>query len=147
MRIALDADHILLGQRSCSKSSVIQAIGDVMVSCGEVTPRYVEGMFRKEEQFNTCISPGVALPHGTADVKDAVLRTSVVLVQIPEGTDWGGGKQVYLAIGLAGRGDDQHLQLLGALARVLMDADLVAGLRSAQDKQEVISLIEKGASE
>jgi mannitol/fructose-specific phosphotransferase system IIA component len=147
MRIALDADHILLGQEHSSKHSVIQAIGDIMMASGDVTPRYVEGMFRKEEQFNTCITEGVALPHGTNDVKDAVLRSSVVFVQMPGGTDWGDGKRVYLAIGVAGRGDEQHLQLLGALARVLQDGASVASLRTAKDKEEVIAILKKGSSE
>lgn len=147
MGLALDAEHILIGQQYSSKHSAIQAIGDVMMACGDVLPRYVEGMFRKEEQFNTCVTEGVALPHGTSDVKDAVLRSSIVFVQIPGGTDWGDGKRVYLAIGLAGRGDDQHLQLLGAVARVLQDRESVARLLAAKDKQEVISILEKGATQ
>lgn len=144
MAVSLEVDHILLGREFFSKREVIQAIGDIMVACGDVTPRYVEGMFRKEEQFNTCLTEGVALPHGTNEVKSAVVRNSVVFVQIPRGMDWGEGKTVYLAIGFAGRGDDQHLQLLGSIARVLQDRELVAKLRATRDAEEVISILSEG---
>jgi len=42
----------------------------------------------------------------TNQAKKEVLRNSVVFVQIPKGVDWGDGKTVHLAIGLAGTGDE-----------------------------------------
>lgn len=139
--VPLDADHVLLNQEFSSKRDVIQAIGSIMVACGEVTPRYVEGMFRKEEMFSTWITEGVALPHGTNDVKSEVARNSVVVVQIPKGIHWGQGKIVHLAIGFAGRGDDEHVRLMTAIARILQDKTLMSRLRIAGDEAEVVRLL------
>ena len=141
MNLSLPPDHVLLNRTFASKQEVIRAIGEVMVGCGEVTPRYVRGMLEKEDQYSTWITDGVALPHGTNEVKSEVLRNSVVVVQIPNGVDWGGGKTVHVAIGLAGRGDDQHLKVLAALAGVLQDRANVERLRSSESEEEVIRIL------
>jgi mannitol/fructose-specific phosphotransferase system IIA component len=144
MLTPLDPDHILLGQSFSSKREVVQAIGELMVASGDVTPRYVEGMLQKEELHSTWITESVALPHGVNDVKREVIRTSVVLVQLPKGVDWGGGKIVHLAIGVAGQGEDQHVKLLTAIARVLQNRNWVAQLKSAVDREIVLRILGEG---
>jgi PTS system mannitol-specific IIA component len=141
VRLSLTPDHVLLNRRFASKQEVIQVIGEIMVRSGEVTPRYVLGMFEKEDQYSTWITEGVALPHGTSQVKSEVLRNSVVLVQIPGGVDWGDGKTVHLAIGLAGTGNEEHLKLLAALAAVLQHRANVERLRVSDSEEEVIGML------
>jgi mannitol/fructose-specific phosphotransferase system IIA component len=141
MSISLDAQHVLLGREHRSKKDVIREIGDRMVAFGEVTPRYAEGMLEKEEQSSTWITEGVALPHGTNAVKDEILQDSVVVAQIPKGVDWGGGKLVYLAIGLAGKGSQQHLKLLSGLAAVLQHREKVDKLMQTHDTGEVVAIL------
>ncbi len=139
----LDSKHVLLAQRFATKQEVVKAIGEVFIRCGDTTPRYTEAMQRKEEEFNTCIAEGIALPHGTSEVRDQVLRSAVVVVQLPKGVDWGEGRIVYLAFGLAGRGDKQHLGLMAALARVLQDPANVTRLRATRDVNEVLSILDQ----
>lgn len=141
MSISLDARHVLLGREHQSREDVIREIGDRMVAFGEVTPRYAQGMLEKEEQCSTWITEGVALPHGTNAVKDEILQDSVVVAQIPRGVDWGGGKLVYLAIGLAGKGSQQHLKLLSGLAAVLQHRDKVDKLMQTRDAGEVVAIL------
>jgi len=141
MSISLDASHVLLGRERRSKQDVIREIGERMVAFGEVTPRYAEGMLEKEEQCSTWITEGVALPHGTNAVKDEILQDSVVVAQLPQGVDWGDGKLVYLAIGLAGKGTEQHLKLLAGLAAVLQHKDKVDRLIRTRDASEVIAIL------
>ena len=140
MSISLDAQHVLLGREHQSKEDVIREIGDCMVAFGEVTPRYAEGMLQKEQQCSTWITDGVALPHGTSAVKDEILQDSVVVAQIPQGVDWG-GKLVYLAIGLAGKGSQQHLKLLSGVAEVLQHRDKVDKLIRTGDAAEVVAIL------
>jgi phosphocarrier protein FPr len=141
MSISLDAQHVLLGREHQTKQDVIREIGDRMVAFGEVTLRYAQGMLEKEEQSSTWITEGVALPHGTNAVKDEILQDSVVVAQIPKGVDWGGGKLVYLAIGLAGKGSQQHLKLLSGLAAVLQHKDKVDKLIQTRDAGEVVAIL------
>ena len=139
--LSLTPDHVLLNRKFASKQEVIRAIGEIMVRCVEVTPRYVLGMLEKEDQYSTWITEGVALPHGTNEVKCEVLRNSVVLVQIPGGVEWGDGKTVHLAIGLAGTGNEEHLKLLSALAGVLQHRANVERLRWSESEEEVIGML------
>ena len=146
MSLSVAPDHILLGQTFSSKLAVVRAIGDIMVASGEVTPRYVEGMLLREEKFSTWITRDVALPHGANEVKSEVLRSSVVLVQIPEGLDWGEGKIIHLAIGLAGASEDLHVKMLTAIAKILQDRNRVDQLKAAIDREEVMRILQEGSS-
>ena len=141
MRLSIPSDHVLLNRKFASKQEVIRVIGEIMVRCGEVTPRYVLGMLGKEDQYSTWITEGVALPHGTSEVKSEVLRSSVVMVQIPDGVEWGNGKTVHVAIGLAGTGNEEHLKLLAALAAVLQRQANIERLRSSESEEEVIGML------
>jgi len=141
VHLSLTPDHVLLNRKFASKQEVIRAIGEVMVRCGEVTPRYVLGMLEKEDQYSTWITEGVALPHGTNEVKSEVLRNSVVVVQIPGGVEWGDGKTVHVAIGLAGTGNQEHLKVLAALAEVLQHRANVERLRWSDSEEEVIGML------
>ncbi len=135
---------MLLGREFASKEEVIEAIGAVMVRAGDVAPAYARGMIEKEQQYSTWVTEGVALPHGTNEVKNQVLRNALVVVQLPRGVDWGGGKTVYVAIGFAGRGDDQHIGLLSTLAGVLQNPENITRLRSAAKDIEVIEILTAG---
>ncbi len=146
MSLSVAPDHILLGQTFFSRDAVVRAIGEIMVASGEVTPRYVEGMLLREQKFSTWITRDVALPHGTNEVKSEVLRSALVVVQIPEGLDWGDGKIVHLAIGLAGANEDLHVKMLTALARILQDRNRIDRLKAAVDREEVMRILQGGPS-
>jgi mannitol/fructose-specific phosphotransferase system IIA component len=136
---------VVSGEGCTSKRDVILAIGDVLLAASAVTPAYVEGMFRKEEQAATIVMPEVALPHGTSDVRGAVLRNALVVVSLPQGIEWGPGPPVRLAIGFAGIGNEAHLRLMSAVARVLSDGPLVTRLKAATDVAQVRQLLESTA--
>ena len=124
----------MLPRRSyASKRAVIEAIGEAMLKASAITPAYVAGMLRKEQQASTVVTTEVALPHGTADVRDAVLRNALVVAPIPDGVEWTPGLRVRLAIGFAGTGDEAHLKLLGSVARILSDETLLNRLKTATD--------------
>lgn len=142
MSIPLNASRMFLGCSFATKEDVIRAIGGAMVAAGDVTPRYVEGMLEKEAEFSTWITDGVALPHGTNAVKNEILRSSVSVAQIPRGVPWGGGRLVRLAIGIAGKGDQQHLELLASLAGVLQDKAAVEILMKTMDQEEVVRILQ-----
>lgn len=135
--------EVILNHSFASKRDVIDAIGQVLVASSAVTPAYVEGMRRKEELGSTVIGSEVALPHGTRDVKDAVLRNALVIVPIPDGVEWTPGQFVRLAIGFAGVGDESHLRLLAAIARGLSDEKMVAQLKTATQADAVVGLVDR----
>jgi mannitol/fructose-specific phosphotransferase system IIA component len=138
--------HVIFNRSYATRREVIEAIGDVLLAWSAVTPAYVEGMLRKEEQGSTVVTSEVALPHGTNDVKHAVLRNALVVVPIPEGVEWGPGQRVRLAIGFAGAGDQAHLRLLAAVAHVVSDEHLVSRLKTATEARDVAGLLDRLAT-
>ena len=125
--------EVIAPRSYASKVAVVQAIGAAMVAAGAVTGEYVEAMLQKESGAGTIVAPEVALPHGTSDARAAVRRNILVVAPITSGVEWTSGKTVRLAIGFAGRGDDAHLRLMGAVARVLSDATLLERLKNGAD--------------
>lgn len=132
----------ILNRSFASRREVIDAIGAALLGSSSVTAPYVDGMHRKEEQGATIVTAEVALPHGTNDVRHAVLRNAVVIVPIPDGVEWLPGRRVRLAIGFAGAGDQAHLRLIAALARALSDERLVSQLKTATEPRDVAGLVE-----
>jgi mannitol/fructose-specific phosphotransferase system IIA component len=140
MPMPIDANHILLGREPASPEDAVRTIGELMVAAGEVTNRYLEGMIEKEARYGTWLMDGVALPHGTNEVKSEVRKSSVVVLQMPKGVDWGNGRTVYLAFGLAGKGDE-HLHLLAGLAAVLEEKELVKQMMQTTDVREIVEIL------
>jgi PTS system mannitol-specific IIA component len=68
-----------------------------------------------------------------------VQRDALSFVRFPDGVDWN-GKHVEIAIGIAAQGNN-HVGILGRLARILVDPDSAAQLRSATDPQQVLDLL------
>jgi mannitol/fructose-specific phosphotransferase system IIA component len=134
--------QVLRRRAYSSKHAVIEAIGQAMVSASAVTPAYVQGMLEKEKEGNTIVTPEVALPHGTAEVRSSVLHNALVIAPIPDGVEWSPGHLVRLAIGFAGTGDAAHLRLMASVARVLADEELVSRLKRAGDGSSVSTLFD-----
>lgn len=139
--------EVILNRSYASRREVIEAIGDVLVASSAVTPAYVDGMLRKEEQGSTLVTAEVALPHGTNDVKHAVLRNALVIVPIPAGVEWAPGQCVRLAVGFAGVGDQAHLRLLAVVARVLSDEAMLSQLKTATEPGDLAGLLDRLAAQ
>lgn len=63
------------------------------MQAGNVAEGYVNGMLAREQQTSTFLGNGIAIPHGTTDTRDQVLKTGVQVFQFPEGVT-GDGRSV-----------------------------------------------------
>jgi PTS system mannitol-specific IIA component len=141
MPVPIEASHVLLGREPANREEAVRTIGELMIAYSEVTPRYLEGMLDKEARHGTWLTEGIALPHGVNEVKAEILRSSVVVLQMPKGVDWGNGRTVYLAFGVAGKGDNGHLRLLAGLAAVLQNKELVERMMHTSDPGDVVAIL------
>lgn len=139
----LKPKNIILNQRSESKDRAIERVGNLLVNDHYVTPKYIQGMKERENKFTTYIGNGIAIPHGVNEYKQEILATGIVIVQYPDGVDFGNGNTAFLVIGIAGKGDE-HLDILMKLALTVQDEENVERLRKAKSEQEIISIIEEG---
>lgn len=139
---SLNAEQIFLGLQANDKAEAIRFAGEQLVKFGFVQPSYIDAMFAREELVSTYLGEGLAVPHGTADAKDAVLKTGIVVCQYPQGvrfTDEEDGV-AKLVIGIAAKGNE-HIQVLTAITNALDSEEAIATLTSTQDVEKVLALL------
>lgn len=130
-RQILVRDGVKLNQRPVSKEEAIQAAGELLAELGYVDRTYVDAMQERERRVSTYMGMGVAIPHGTSEAKNTVKKTGIVLIQYPEGVDFGDEK-AQLVFGIAGIGDE-HLELLGKICEMLEDEEILETLKTTSD--------------
>ena len=88
-------DSASIGQQAGNKEEAIRQVAAALVSAGNVADGYVNGMLAREQQTSTFLGNGIAIPHGTTDTRDQVLKTGVQVFQFPQGVTWGEGQTAY----------------------------------------------------
>lgn len=131
----LTADRIVLDAAGDSRDEAIELAGRMLVEAGAVDASYVEAMHARETTVSTYMGNLLALPHGTNEAKDAVRATALTFVRYPGGVDWN-GREVKFVVAVAAQGDD-HLALLGRIAKVFADTAQVERLEQASSADEV----------
>ena len=133
--VVLRPENIRIGLPAEPKEEAIRRAGELLVTGGYAEPEYVDAMLRREELATTCLGMGLAIPHGTSDAKERVLHSGIVVLQYPDGVDFGGEK-AHLIVGIAGVGDE-HLEILARLSASFEDEELLQRLMTATDPQVI----------
>lgn len=124
-------EGIRLNLAPVSKEEAIQAAGELLAGLGYVDASYIDAMQEREKIVTTYMGLGVAIPHGTSQAKGTVKKTGIVLMQYPEGVDFGDEK-AQLIFGIAGIGDE-HLDLLSKICSMLEDEDALEKFKTTDD--------------
>lgn len=132
------ARHLIrLGGAARDKTDAITQVAALLAGAGNVHPDYLRGMLAREEQANTYLGSGIAIPHGTPETRHLIHETGLAVLQLPGGVRWGeGGEPVRLVIGIAAA-SDEHLAILRRLTRVLGDEALVERLSTTSDPADI----------
>ncbi|EIO1809610.1 fused PTS fructose transporter subunit IIA/HPr protein [Salmonella enterica] len=136
----LSVQDIHPGEQAGNKEEAIRQIAAALAQAGNVADGYVDGMLAREQHTSTFLGNGIAIPHGTTDTRDQVLKTGVQVFQFPQGVTWGEGQVAYVAIGIAAS-SDEHLGLLRQLTHVLSDDSVAEQLKSATTAEELRALL------
>ena len=131
-------EGIKTGLRAVSKEEAIKAAGELLNRLGYVNENYISAMLEREKTVSTYMGFGVAIPHGTASAKNEVKKTGIVLLQYPEGVDFGDEK-AYLVFGIAGIGDE-HLDLLAKIGTIIEDENNIEKLKNAKTAEEILDM-------
>lgn len=134
------AAGIKTGQVSVSKEEAITAAGKLLHELGYVNESYIPAMLEREKTVSTYMGLGVAIPHGTSEAKDEVKKTGIVLLQYPEGVDFGDEK-AYLVFGIAGIGNE-HLDLLAKIGTVIEEEENLDKLKKATTPEEILKMFQ-----
>lgn len=138
----LGAGNVFLNQHATDKEQAIRFAGEQLVKGGYVEPEYVEAMLEREKLTSTYLGESIAVPHGTIEAKDRVLKTGVVFCQYPEGVRFGDEEDevARLVIGIAAR-NNEHIQVITSLTNALDDDAVIERLAHTQDVQEVLDVL------
>ena len=135
----LTLGQIRIHPGSVSQDAALQEATDILVTAGAVTPAYVDAMRQREATVSTYMGNGLAIPHGTNEMKDTILASALSVVRYDGGVDWG-GEPVTFVVGIAGKGDE-HLEILSQIAILFSDEGDVAKLKKAQTPEELYALV------
>ena len=135
-------ENVFLGCKATNKEEAIRFAGEQLVKGGYVEPAYIDAMLAREQLTSTYLGESIAVPHGTIEAKDRVLKTGIVFCQYPEGVRFGDepDEVARLVIGIAAR-NNEHIHVITALTNALDDDAVIERLATTQSVQEVLDLI------
>ncbi|MDF9722414.1 PTS mannitol transporter subunit IICBA [Serratia marcescens] len=138
----LSESNVFLNLQASDKEQAIRFAGEQLVKGGYVEPEYVPAMLEREKLTSTYLGESIAVPHGTIEAKDRVLRTGVVFCQYPQGVRFGDEEDevARLVIGIAAR-NNEHIQVITSLTNALDDESVIERLANTTSVQEVLDLL------
>jgi mannitol/fructose-specific phosphotransferase system IIA component len=98
-------------------------------------------MWERELVISSFVGELTAIPHGTHASREFVNFAQLTIHRYLEPIDWD-GESVMLTVGIASANDD-HVELLGTLAEVLMEPSQREVLFTSQEPAEIVELIGK----
>lgn len=129
-------EGIILNQKSVTKEEAITAAGQLLTDLGYVDKEYIPLMLEREKIVTTYIGMGLAIPHGTTHDEGIIHKTGIVLIQYPEGIDFGDEK-AQLVIGIAGKGGE-HMEILSKICTALEDETILEKMKITDDKEWIM---------
>ncbi|MGF1888503.1 PTS mannitol transporter subunit IICBA [Photobacterium profundum] len=138
----IQAENIHLGMKATTKEQAIKHAGEQLVKMGYAEPDYVDAMFDREKLVSTYLGESIAVPHGTVEAKDRVIKTGIVICQYPAGVLFSDDEDdlAKLVIGIAAK-NDEHIQVITTITNALDDPDAIERLTSTTDVNEVLSIL------
>lgn len=128
-----------------TRNSVIDSMTELAAQTGWLwdPPKMAEAIRNREEMHPTALDNGVALLHPRRPMPAILGQAFLALGITGQGIPFGGSRGVltdtfFLICSLE---DRSHLRVLARLSRIINDAELMAGLRSAPDAVAVHALI------
>ena len=139
----LKRENIKMCLDTVTKEEAIKMAGELLYKSGYVGKEYINGMLVREQDVSTYMGRGIAIPHGENAVKDTVKKSGIVVLQFPNGVEFGTGK-AKLVVGIAGKGDE-HLAILANIAIALDEYtdEQLEELFVTKDKEALYNLFTK----
>ena len=138
----LTAKNIHLGLKAENKEQAIQFAGEQLVKLGYAEPAYIKGMFEREKLVTTYLGESIAVPHGTIEAKESVIKTGIVVCQYSDGVLFGDEADdiAKLVIGIAAK-NDEHISVITTITNALDDPEAIETLINSKDVQKVLSIL------
>ncbi|EFH10748.1 PTS sugar transporter subunit IIA, partial [Teichococcus cervicalis] len=140
----LSADRIRLAAAPADKEAAIRAAAQLLVESGAIDAAYADSMLRREQEADTFLGNGIAIPHGQRGDRGLIRQTGIAVLQVPQGVRWNGEDTAHLVVAIAAQGDE-HIAVLRRLTDVLGESDLADRLARTGDKAEILRALDPDA--
>jgi len=141
----INENLIKLDIQSDRKEEIIKVLANLINGEGRLNnyETYLDEVLRRENLTTTGIGFGIAIPHGKCS---AVKIPTVAVGRISQGVDWNSldDKPVHVVFLLAVPEEavsDQHLKILAALSRKLMNEQFIHELFNSVDEDDLLQLL------
>jgi PTS system ascorbate-specific IIA component len=143
MQDFLPDSSFLLDQDAQDWKEAIRLAGKGLEDSGFTTAAYTEDMITTVEKMGPyiVIAPGLALAHSRPSA--AVLHTGLSWVRLNTPIPFGNkaNDPVSLVIGLAGKDEEEHLQVMSAIAKALSNPATKDSLQTAKTPEEIRTIL------
>jgi fructose-specific phosphotransferase system IIA component len=139
----LSTESILIHPKVTDKGDVIRTLVSRLLGLDEVKRHAVaNAVLEREEIMSTGVGNGIAIPHAKVELMDNPFL-AIALLGTPVDFDSPDGKPVDLVFLVAGstKGNSQHLKILSALSRILIQHEFVRDLRSSRTSEQMVEKI------
>ncbi len=136
----LPISDIHLAAAASDKKNAIEQVAKTLENAGYAKSGYAQGMLNRETQAPTFLGNGIAIPHGTTQTRDQVLKTGFAVFQFPNGIDWGDNQTAYIVIGIAAQ-SNEHLELLRQLTHIISDEHTADAMAKADTPEALKQLL------
>ena len=135
--ISLEGIH--LGATASTKEEAVALCGKALLDLGAVQDGYLSAMQEREKKFPSYMGNGVSIPHGTDEARSLVNFGQLVFIRFTDPIPWG-DESATICIGIAAK-EDEHGEILGNLAEVLVDEERLRKLNQSEDKIEILKIL------
>jgi mannitol/fructose-specific phosphotransferase system IIA component len=136
----LSPQAVRLGLSAGHRYEAVAQAGALLLELDAIEPGYIDAMREREEMLSSYIGEGFAFPHGTEASRQFVKRAAIAFLQYPDGIDWD-GEEVLACVAIASK-SDEHITILGKIARILAEPSQAERLRSAREVSDVLDLLQ-----
>lgn len=137
----LERAQIVSAGTATTKEAALAEANGLLVAAGAVTPDYLDFMHQREVMTSTYMGNFLAIPHGTNEGKDTIVRSALSFVRYANPIDWD-GNEVRFVVGIAGK-ENSHLEILAKIATIFSDDDEVQKLLDADSTDDLLALLEE----
>ncbi|KZE83988.1 PTS fructose transporter subunit IIA [Paenibacillus elgii] len=142
----LQEQSIMIPLEASDKESCIRAMIDGLEAAGCLRDKsaYLDAVMKREETGSTGIGFGVAIPHGKSG---GVSKAGLAFAKLTQPLDWQSldGNPVAIVFMIAvpeEAAGNEHLQILIALSRKLIDEQFRQSLLNVTEPQQLIELLQ-----
>lgn len=134
----LSMGNIVLNEKVSDKKGAIDLVGNILLEANSITNAYVDYMHKRDEMVSVYIGNGVAIPHGTEESTQHILKTDISVAVLDEEVYFN-DNPVRVVIGIAAL-NDEHLDIIQNIAIVCSDMDNMEKIYQAKTQQEICDI-------